>query len=169
MLLEHQSFNPNGHLDSDPCFAVGGFAAAHDDPRVLDALLRRSDADLNSPRRRCDFCELPAIGEAARRGKYAAVRKLAARRDVDVNVKCYHLRTPLMYASIRGDVAAVYVLLERPDLDLLAADADGLTAADHAMKNNHHEVAEMLLGEDRSRSTNRRGRKFRRRKVVRKL
>ena len=76
------------------------------------------------------------------------MRELLSRPEVNVNLATACMRpsglTPLMFASMRGHLAVVRLLLAHPGLDLEAADSSGQTAVFHACNHGTHRVGDGL-------------------------
>ncbi len=80
------------------------------------------------------------------RGSHVKVAKLLILHGANVNAIGFANKTVLMYAARIGQMTILELLLER-GADVKAIDADGYTAIDHAIKNNHKSSAYRLLCE----------------------
>ena len=69
--------------------------------------------------------------------------QLLLKFGADINKRSKDLRTPLMWASIRDNVSMIELLLEHSP-DLLAVDAEGWNALDHAILKINYKAARLL-------------------------
>ena len=80
--------------------------------------------------------------DAAALGKTNIVQILIA-NGATVNARDSNGRTPLMWASMQGQIEAVRVLLAS-GADVKATDAHGKTAADIANIRKHNDIAKLI-------------------------
>lgn len=69
---------------------------------------------------------------------------LLEREDVNVNMKDFHGRTPLMFAVEHGYLDMAELLLTRNDLDVNAMDSEGRTAFSMAESKQYLAVGQKL-------------------------
>lgn len=84
-----------------------------------------------------------AIHQAAEGGFLDALKKILDKRPLDVDARDNSDATPLIKAAAIGQTDAVRILLDF-GADRSIQDSDGMTAANHAIKSGHSELAALL-------------------------
>jgi len=117
-------------------------AIASKSSTMLDQLLRHAGIDPRAPRRD----GLEPFEVAVRAGDPAAARRLLARMTSDEsNAAGVDRRTLLTRAAASGYVVILKLLLECPKIAVDRTDGQGNTAIQHAAREGHREVLELLL------------------------
>ncbi|PGH13552.1 hypothetical protein AJ79_03545 [Helicocarpus griseus UAMH5409] len=113
----------------DPAFNIStnllSLAAEAGQARILEALLERSDIDINDTKRKSGInvdCKdqkgSTPLCLAAKRNFKSVARLLLDRDQVDVNCRDRKRRTPLWYAVYLSNIDVVKLLLSRRDADV---------------------------------------------------
>jgi len=137
-------------VDTDPSDGNGmtplSRAAENGHERLVRALLKRPDVDINSKDSKFGHT---ALSWAAGKGHEEVVRALLERPDINVNSQSSSGLSPLSRAAKEGHQKVVQALLERKDVDINSKDSKfGYSALLWAAGNGHKEVVLALL--DRS-------------------
>jgi ankyrin repeat protein len=117
-------------------------AIASKSSTMLDQLLRHSGIDPRAPRRD----GLKPVEVASLKGNDAALRRwLPGLSSAELNAVGSDRRTLLTRAAASNSIAAVKTLLECPQVKVDRTDGQGNTAIQHAAREGHREVLELLL------------------------
>jgi len=124
----------------DRCGRTALAHAAYAGHTDVARLLLDQGASINQP----DSLGMTPLAHAALHARVSTIALLLS-RGADPNVACEDGTTPLMLAasSHRCSPALVMLLIDA-GADPTRRDHDGLTAADHARSNDHHDLANLI-------------------------
>jgi ankyrin repeat protein len=82
--------------------------------------------------------------------KKAKVTQLLLSAGADMEIRDNHSHVPLYYAAFHGYISIVKLLLEK-GARCDKKGSNGMTPADAAKKNNHHEVHKLIMSYTKNR------------------
>lgn len=106
----------------------------------MEPFMRRGDIDVNLP----FHTGCTPLGDAAEGGFVSVVDRLLL-GGADVNLVDSNQLTALSRAASDGRDAVIERLLQEKTLNVYLTGKDGTTALDHAARQGHHQIVQLLL------------------------